>query len=82
MILFGSRSRGEAEADSDFDLLVLVEDEPTLALEDRIRSALFPVELDTGAVLTLLVYSRRQWDSALYQAMPLVQAVEREGVIL
>lgn len=82
VVLFGSRSRGEGGKNSDFDLLVLVDGEPDLALEDEIRKALFPIELETGAVLTLLVYSREDWESSLYQAMPLVQNIEREGVIL
>lgn len=82
IILYGSRARGDARPDSDYDLLVLVDEPPTLAMEGRIRDVLYPIELDTGAVLTLLVESREAWRTPLYQAMPFAQSVERDGVIL
>ena len=51
-------------------------------LEDRIRANLYPLELETGAVITLIAYSREDWDSPRYRSMPLHKAVEREGVVL
>ena len=53
-----------------------------MALEDRIRSEVYPLELETGAVITLMVYSREDWDSPLSQATPFRRNVEREGVLL
>ena len=49
---------------------VLVEWEVDWSLEDQIRQYLCPLELATGAVLTVHAYSRRTWDSPLYRAMP------------
>ena len=82
VILYGSRARGNARTDSDYDLLVLVEGEVDWIREDQIRQRLYPLELATGAVLTVHAYSRRTWDSPLYRAMPFTQHVERDGVVL
>jgi hypothetical protein len=51
-------------------------------LEDRIRQSLYPIELETGAVLTVTCYSKEDWYSPTYQAMSFVRNVEREGIIL
>ena len=82
VILYGSRARGDARTDSDYDLLVLVDGEIDWILEDQLRQRLYPLELATGAVLTVHAYSRRAWDSPLYRAMPFIQHVERDGIIL
>lgn len=82
IVLYGSRARGDALAESDYDLLVLVDQRPTLELEAAIRDRLYPIELDSGAVLSLLLEERDRWRSPLYRAMPLVQSVERDGVVL
>jgi uncharacterized protein len=82
LILYGSRARGDAREDSDYDLLVLVDREADMDLEKAIVDRLVPLEVRTGKVLTVVVYSRAQWDSALYQAMPFHKNVTREGVAL
>jgi uncharacterized protein len=82
VILYGSRARGDARTDSDYDLLVLIDGEVDWRLEDQIRQCLYPLELATGAVLTVHAYSRMTWDSPLYRAMPFTQHVERDGVVL
>jgi predicted nucleotidyltransferase len=82
IILYGSRARGDAQEYSDYDILVLVNEPVGVALKDRILSSIYPLELETGAMLTLVTYNRRQWESFPYREMPFHQNVERDGVAL
>ena len=82
VILYGSRAHGDTRTDSDYDLLVLINGGVDWRLEDQIRLCLYPLELATGAVLTVHAYSRMTWDSPLYRAMPFTQHIERDGVVL
>ena len=82
VILYGSRARGDAHEDSDYDLLVLVDREVDMDLERAVVDRLVPLEGQTGRVLTVLIYSRSQWDSAQYHAMPFHKNVTREGVAI
>ncbi len=82
VILYGSRARGIADPESDYDLLILTDREVTLEREYLFRQRLFPIELETGAVLTVILTSKKDWNSALYKAMPLYQNIERDGIIL
>ena len=82
VIVYGSRARGDAREESDYDLLVLVDGEATLDREERVRDQLYELELETGAVLTVVMETASRWRSKLYQAMPFVRNVEREGAVL
>jgi len=81
VILYGSRARGDAKDDSDYDLLVLVDRSADVEVHQQLISGISPQEGD-GAVLTLTVYNRDQWNSRRYQAMPFRENVDREGVLL
>jgi len=82
VILYGSRARAGAEPESDYDLLILIDGEVTLEREDVICRQLYPIELETGKVLSAIVYGREQWNTPLYRAMPFHKNVEKDGVIL
>ena len=82
VILYGSRARGDANEYSDYDILVLVDQPVNIALKDRILSRVYPLELETEAMLTVVTYDRRQWESSPYREMPFHKNVERDGVIV
>jgi predicted nucleotidyltransferase len=82
IVLYGSRARGEANEYSDYDILVLVDQPVSIALKDQILSGIYPLELETGAMLTLVTYNRLQWESLPYKEMPFHKNVERDGVAL
>lgn len=82
VILYGSRARGEAAPDSDWDLLVLVDGPVDRMREDAIIRRLYQLELETDTVLSTIVYSKEDWDSPLFQAMPFHENVTREGIPL
>ena len=82
VILYGSRARGDAHKDSDYDILIIADRPVDMNLKKEILSNVYPLELETGAVLTLIVYSKQQWYSPLYRAMPFHKNVERDGVLL
>src|SRR5262245_26888560 len=71
VILYGSHARRVAGPESDYDILVLVEGLLSRELEDQIGDRLYALELESGAVLSLLVYEKRAWDTPLCRAMPL-----------
>jgi predicted nucleotidyltransferase len=82
VVLYGSRARGDAAPDSDFDLLILTDQAVDLQQEARFSDALFSIEIETEAVLTVISYNRQQWNSPLHRAMPFRQNVEKDGVIV
>jgi predicted nucleotidyltransferase len=82
VILYGSRARGDAQDDSDYDLLVLVDHSAGVARHEQLISSIYPLELETGAVLTLSIHNRDVWNSKLYEAMPFHENVDRDGVCL
>ncbi len=82
VILYGSRARGDADEYSDYDILVLTDGPSDIPVHKKMIESIYPLELDTGAVLTLAIYNRQQWDTPLYRAMPFHENIDRDGVIL
>jgi predicted nucleotidyltransferase len=82
VILYGSRARGDADEYSDYDILVITNGPAGIPVHEKMIESIYPLELDTGAVLTLAIYNKQRWDTPLYRAMPFHRNVDREGVLL
>ncbi len=82
IILYGSRARGDASPDSDWDFLILLNGSIDADRTDRIRHSLYELEWEIGEVLSSIVRDHTEWQTPLYQATSLYQAVQAEGVTL
>jgi predicted nucleotidyltransferase len=80
LILFGSRARGQAHSESDWDILILTDQPVDYQLEDQVRQALMPIEIETGNVLPVLLKTRSKWESPLNRETPFFQNVSQDGV--
>lgn len=80
--LFGSRSRGDQRPDSDWDVLILVNNQNISdALEDKFRDTLYNLEVETGQIISVLIYPKNYWNKNLVYS-PLYKSVQKEGIRL
>jgi len=78
--LYGSRARGDFKEYSDWDLLILLnKDKIPFALETEIIDDLFDVELETGEVITPLIYPKKEWQEKL-SITPLYENIRKQGI--
>ncbi|MBU1518404.1 MAG: nucleotidyltransferase domain-containing protein [Planctomycetes bacterium] len=80
IILFGSRARGQAKEYSDYDFLILVDQKADLKLSEKILDQIYPIELETEAMISFVVQNRSVWNSPLSRAMPFHKNIDREGI--
>lgn len=60
--LYGSRARGDFRNDSDWDVLVITpRSEITLEYELILRDPILNLEMETGEVISTLVYTQKEW---------------------
>ena len=82
LFLFGSRARGDNRPDSDWDILILVDNlKITNELEDKFRDTLYDIELESGQIISTLIYPKYFWKEVL-QFSPLYRHVYKEGLRL
>ncbi len=80
--LYGSRARGDNRKDSDWDILVITQREiVTFDFEKDLRDPIFDIELESGEVISLLVYSRNDWITKK-SISPLFNNVSKEGILI
>lgn len=79
VILFGSRARGDEMTDSDWDILILTDYPTNLLTERKFRNKLYDLELETGEVFSVFVYSKNDWRTK-QRITPFYHNVVQEGV--
>ncbi len=81
VVLFGSRARGDFHEESDWDVLILVDkDEKDYEFKEKIRGALFELELEFGECITGIVRNRNFWEDI--SVTPLYKEIEKDGIVL
>ncbi len=77
--LYGSRARGDAKPFSDWDLLVLLNfPSVTFSLATNIMDDLYEIELETGEIISPLIYSKKEWGNK--HKTPLFENIEKESI--
>jgi predicted nucleotidyltransferase len=80
IFLFGSRARGDFNIDSDWDFLVLTPNKKiTFDYEMQLREPILNIEIQSGEVISLIVYSKVDWQTNK-SISPLFCNVSREGI--
>jgi uncharacterized protein len=59
--LFGSRVNGFIHQESDWDILVLIQQQPTTELKQKLYNNVFPISVSISAFINLIVASRKDW---------------------
>jgi uncharacterized protein len=82
LYLYGSRARGTAKKSSDWDILILLNaDQLSFDNETRLIDDIYEVELETGEVISPLIYTKSDWQSH-HQSTPLYLNINKEGIKL
>lgn len=80
IFLYGSRARGDNRPDSDWDILVITPKENiTFEYESELRDPIFDIELETGQIISLIVYTRTDWTKKMMFSS-LFSNVKKEGI--
>ena len=79
-LLYGSRARGQAVPESDWDMVLLLSIPVTEQIKRTIRHRLYEIEWETGQVISCIIHSLDQWNTAPLRETPFRQRVSREAV--
>lgn len=79
--LFGSRAHGAATWDSDMDIYIEIE---SLTNEQRrlINEIAWEVGVEQDLVIMPVVITKDQLENSPFQATPIYQAIQQEGIII
>ncbi|MBA7548656.1 hypothetical protein ES705_41121 [subsurface metagenome] len=78
--LYGSQARGEAKSLSDWDLLILLNlRNVSFDLETKLMDEFYELELETGEIISPLIYSKTDWDRN-HSFTPLYENIQKEGI--
>lgn len=77
--LFGSRARGDADEYSDMDVFMEFETVDR-ELKHRVKNAAWEMTLETGIVVTTLLFSRHEIEDTPLRSSPIIRVIMEEGV--
>ncbi len=77
--LFGSRARGDADEYSDMDIFMEFETVDR-ELRKRVKKAAWEMTLESGIVVTTLLFSRHEIENSPLRSSPIVRVIMEEGV--
>lgn len=80
VLLYGSVARGTQEPESDYDVLVLTDKPLATKEQDRIRDAVYDLQVAKGVLISTVYYAKDFWDK--HPAMPFHQEVDRDAILL
>ena len=80
ILLYGSVARGESAPDSDYDVLILTPKAMNSLEEAALRRAVYEMEVEQDAVISLIVSTVDDWELPITRATPYYQNVTREGI--
>ena len=79
ILIFGSKARGDAGPDSDLDVLVVL-NQAGRSVKDDIAYQGHLLAVLSGAVPSILVYTKDEWTERHKIGSPFYRAVMRDGV--
>ncbi len=77
--LFGSRARGDADDYSDMDIFMEFETVDR-ELKSRVKNAAWEMTLESGIVVTTLLFSRHEIEDTPLRASPIIRVIMEEGI--
>jgi predicted nucleotidyltransferase len=81
IVLYGSRARGDFDQDSDIDVAVIVSG-LTREKKDQILEAVAEVEFDHSRAISVLVFSKAEFDSLYDRERRIALDIKHEGIAL
>ena len=84
LVLFGSKARGDFDSESDLDFLVVVRmpDDDYWRHWREILHSTYPIELQYGVVLSLLIGDEVEYVEMRRASLLLNRSIERDGIEL
>ncbi|MFZ4438341.1 MAG: nucleotidyltransferase domain-containing protein [Syntrophales bacterium] len=77
--LFGSRARGDADDYSDMDIFMEFETVDR-ELKSSVKNAAWEMTLESGIVVTTLLFSRHEIEDTPLRASPIIRVIMEEGI--